>query len=87
MKKTWKVTLLVNAKVNTIENGINDIKTESHYIEACYEGTQYDAVMMATMNCQDNQYIDFKIFVVNGRQGIVLKSEPMKVIEVVEVIK
>lgn len=85
MKNVWKVTLLVNAKVNTIENGINEVKTESHYIEAYYDGTQYDAVMKATLNCKDPQYIDYKIFGINARQGRVFKSEPMRVIEVIEV--
>jgi len=85
MKNVWKVTLLVNAKVNRIENGINEVKTESHYIEAYYDGTQYDAVMKATKNCQDAQYVDYKIFGINANQGIVFKSEPIRVIEIIEV--
>lgn len=84
MKQVFKVTMLVNVTINTIENGINKVRTEAHYIKGYYGDTQYDAVMKATCQCNDHSYVDYKLFGLT-RNGLVLKSEAVKVVEVIEV--
>lgn len=86
MKKMYKVTMLIQATVNVIENKANEIKSETHFISFIYDGPKNNAVMNATMNCLDRSTIDFYLFgSFRNRQGLVMDCKPLSVASVKEI--